>query len=87
MRLFAAVVLLGLLLGAPGASAADSCTCDGRAFCINGDAGVGLAADLKQPVTLELRSGGTNKKISDELSRITGKRLSSSRRSLMNLST
>lgn len=75
MRLFLAAVLLGLLLGAPSAGAADSCTCDGRALCINGDAGAGLAAALKQPVTLELRSGGTNKKISDELSRITGKRI------------
>jgi hypothetical protein len=75
VRLFLAVVLLGLLLGAPSASAADSCTCDGRALCINGDAGAGMAAALKRPVTLELRSGGTNKKISDELSRLTGKRI------------
>lgn len=75
MRLLAVVVLFGLLLGALGAGTADSCTCDSRALCINGDAGAGLAAALKQPVTLELRSGGTNRQISDELSRITGKRI------------
>jgi hypothetical protein len=75
VRLFAVVVLVGLLLGAPGAVAADSCTCDGRALCINDDAGADVAAALKLPVTLELRSGGTNKQVSDELSRITGKRI------------
>lgn len=75
MRVFVVVVLFGLLLAVLAAGAADSCTCDGRALCINGDAGANLAAALKQPVTLELRSGGTNRQISDELSRITGKRI------------
>jgi hypothetical protein len=38
VRPLAVVVLFGLPLGAPGAGTADSCTCDGRALCINGDA-------------------------------------------------
>lgn len=75
MRLFAVVVLLGLLLGAPGTAAAGSCTCDGRAVCINENAGADLAATLRLPVTLELRNGGTNKQVSEELSRATGKRI------------
>jgi hypothetical protein len=75
VRPYAVVVLAGLLLGAPGAVAADSCACYGRAVCINEDAGADLAAALRLPVTLELQSGGTNKQVSDELSRITGKRI------------
>ena len=74
MRLFA-VVLVAILCGAPGVGAADSCTCDRRAVCINEDAGADLAAALRLPVTLELRGGGTNKQVSDELSRATGKRI------------
>ncbi len=73
MRVFA-VVLAGLLLCAPGVGAGDSCSCDGRALCLNGDASEGIGATLRLPVTLELR-GGTNQQLSDELSRIAGKRI------------
>jgi hypothetical protein len=75
MKLFA-FVLVGLLLVAPGAAQPTACSCDGRALCIVGDdAGADLGAALSLPVTLELRSGGTNKQLSDELSRIAGKRI------------
>jgi hypothetical protein len=74
MRLFA-VVLAGLLLGAPGAGTAGSCTCDGSALCVNDNAGADVGAALALPVTLELRSSGTSRQLSDELSRIAGKRI------------
>lgn len=72
MKLFI-FVLTGLLLVAPAAPA--SCACAGRTLCINGDSqGGGVTAALAPPVTLELR-GGTNRRLSDELSRIAGKRI------------
>ncbi len=74
MRPFAVVALIGLLLGVPGAGATDFCSCSGRALRVNGDADEGIGAALKLPVTLELR-GGTNRQLSDELSRIAGKRI------------
>jgi hypothetical protein len=75
VRIFSVIALVCLLLGTPGAVAADSCSCAGRDLRLGGDAGTDVAAALRLPVTLELRSGGTNRKISDELSRITGKRI------------
>ncbi|HEV3469746.1 MAG TPA: hypothetical protein VG148_10530 [Pyrinomonadaceae bacterium] len=74
MRVFAVVLLVGLLLCAPGAGATESCDCSGRALCVKGEATEGVGAALKLPVTLELR-GGTNQQLSDELSRIAGKRI------------
>jgi hypothetical protein len=70
-----AIALASLLLGALTVGTPGSCSCASRDLCINGDsASNGIAAALKLSVTLELRSG-TNKQLSDELSRITGKRI------------
>jgi hypothetical protein len=70
-----AFALASLLLSALTVGAPSSCSCASRDLCINGDsARNGIAAALKLPVTLELRSG-TNKQFSDELSRVTGKRI------------
>lgn len=74
MKLFA-FVFVGLLLVAPGAARPAACSCDGRALCVTDDAGADVGAALALPVTLELRSGGTNRHLSDELSRIAGKRI------------
>jgi hypothetical protein len=75
MKPFGVIALVCILLGVPGSGAADSCSCAGRDLCIGSDAGADVVAALRLPVTLDLRSGGTNKQVSDELSRITGKRI------------
>lgn len=80
MKLLAVIVLAGFLLGAPAAVAcSDACSCvadaGSSAICIGGEsAGEGVAAALARPVTLELR-GGNSRRLSDELSRVTGKRI------------
>jgi hypothetical protein len=78
MKLLITVALAGWLLATAQTAKPDACACgggDGRALCINADAGADVIAALKLPVTLELRSGGTNRKISEELSRITDRRI------------
>jgi hypothetical protein len=75
---FIAVTIAGWLLTTVQIAKPDACACggeDGRALCIGGDVSSDVAASLRLPVTLELRSGGTNRQLSDGLSRITGKRI------------
>lgn len=74
MKLFVAFILAGLLLVAPDAARPAACSCDGRALCVTDDASADVGAALALSVTLELRSG-TNRQLSDELSRIAGKRI------------
>jgi hypothetical protein len=78
MKLSTVVALTVLLLAAPGSARPDSCSCAGDAgtnsICIDGDSEDGMALALKMSVTLEFRHG-SNKQLSDELTRITGKRI------------
>lgn len=78
MKMLTAVVLTVLLLAAPGGAHPDSCSCasdaDTNSICIDGDSKGGIAPALKMSITLELRHGN-NHQLSDELTRITGKRI------------
>lgn len=78
MKLLTVVALTVLLLAAPGGLRPDSCSCpddaDTNSICIDGDSEDGIAPALKMSVTLELRHG-SNRQLSDELTRITGKRI------------
>lgn len=76
--LIAVVVVTILLLTTPISARPDSCPCASDAgtnsICINGDSEGGMAPALKMSITLELRHGN-NQRLSDELTRITGRRI------------
>src|SRR5918912_1876668 len=78
MKLLTVVTLIVLLLAAPGVARSDSCSCasdaDTNSICIDGDSEGGIAPALKVSITLELRHG-SDRQLSDELTRITGKRI------------
>jgi hypothetical protein len=59
MKPFITVVLAGWLIATVQFAKPDACVCggeDGRALCIDEDAGAEVIAALRLPVTLELRS-------------------------------